>query len=509
MPINYTKIEMRISPDQKIFQALTCALFLTLAFFVQTSFAQTPTPSPLTDANPKPASKGKMPVIIIPGLLGSELINRETNETVWFDLGRSKNDDLRLPISADLAANRDNLIPGDILRNIKYLKFFPETEIYSKAATSLEVPGDYHEGKWDAPNENDFQDTYYVFPYDWRRDNVENAQLLIKRIDDLKTKLKRPDLKFNIIAHSMGGLIARYAAMYGTADLPTGARRITPNWSGATRINKVFLVGTPNEGSITSLDALINGYAIGPRGINIPFIQDLTRFDMFTIPALFQLLPHGGTLRAFDDKLKPLRIDIYSEKTWEKYGWTAYTDPKFAKEFSIREQVAARDYFRAVLARARRFHQALDANIGAKSPVSFYLLGSDCKPTLDAVIIRRNGKDDGWKTQFKADGFKRSDGTKVTDKELETLIYAKGDGVVTERSFLTSSLNGARVRGGNYKSALAVKDISFACDVHNRLLSNAEVQNKLFADLVSKEDVSAAQPTKAAAKQTKALIKQK
>jgi alpha-beta hydrolase superfamily lysophospholipase len=36
--------------------------------------------------------------------------------------------------------------------------------------------------------------------------------LLINRIDELKSKLKRPDLKFNIIAHSMGGLIARYAA---------------------------------------------------------------------------------------------------------------------------------------------------------------------------------------------------------------------------------------------------------------------------------------------------------
>ncbi len=471
--------------NQRVFRSLVCSLVFSLLVFSQTNFGQTPTPSPLTAPNPKPASKGKMPVIVIPGLLGSELVNKETDETVWFDLARSKTDDLRLPISANLAANRDNLVPRDILRNIKYLRFLPETEIYERAATSLEVPGDYKESKWDAPSETGYQDTYYVFPYDWRRDNVENAQLLIRRIDELKAKLKRPNLKFNIIAHSMGGLIARYAAMYGDADLPAGERRIVPTWAGASRINKIFLVGTPNEGSISSLDALINGYAIGPKGVNIPFIMNLTRFDMFTIPALFQLLPHGGTIRAFDENLKPLRVDIYDVATWEKYGWTAYTDPDFAKQFTAAEQSQARGYFRVVLNRTRRFHQALDASAGARGAVQIYLLGSDCKPTFDAMVIYRNEKRDSWRTLFRADDFKRADGTKVTGKDLENLLYTKGDGTVTQRSFLTSTLPGAKIRNGNYRTALSVRDVSFTCEIHNRLLSNAEVQNKLFADLIS------------------------
>ena len=189
-------------------------------------------------------------------MLGSELVNKTTEKTVWFDRARAKDDDLRLPISPNLARNRDNLIPGDILRNVKYLKFFPETEIYEKLAGSLEALGGYREGKWDAPPENGFEDTYYVFPYDWRLDNVENARLLIRRINDLKTRLKRPDLKFNVIAHSMGGLIARYAARYGDADLPPGNRLPRVTWAGARNINKIFLVGTPNEGSLSSLDVL-------------------------------------------------------------------------------------------------------------------------------------------------------------------------------------------------------------------------------------------------------------
>jgi len=274
--------------------------------------------------------------------------------------------------------------------------------------------------------------------------------------------------------------------MYGNADLPGGTRRIVPTWAGATRINKIFLVGTPNEGSITSLDALINGYAIGPKGINIPFIQDLTRFDMFTIPSLFQLLPHGGTVRAFDENLKPLQIDIYNPAVWEKYGWTAYTDPDFVKQFTDKEQSQARAYFRTVLNRAQRFHQALDTNANARGTVAIYMLGSDCKPTFDAMIIRPNEKKDGWRTLFRADGFKRSDGTKVTKKELEDLLYAKGDGIVTNRSFLTSTLPNAKLQADGFKTALPARDISFVCDVHNRLLSNADVQNKLFADLISK-----------------------
>ena len=461
------------------FSFLAFLAFLSVAVFYQTASAQTIAQGPPT------GQKGKPPVIVIPGLIGSELVNKETDEVVWFDLQRSKTDDLRLPISTNLEKNRDNLVPRDILRNIKYLRFLPETEIYQKLAASLEIPGDYKEGKWDAPLENGFQDTYYVFPYDWRRDNVENARLLVRRLAELKTKLKRPGLKFNIVAHSMGGLIARYAAMYGDTDLPNGTRRLIPTWAGAKHINKIFLVGTPNEGSISSLNALVKGYALGGGGINIPFIQSLSKYDMFTLPAIFQLLPHSGTIRVFDVNLKPLKIDIYNPETWEKYGWAVYDDPKFVKEFTVQEQAQAKTYFRAVLSRAKRFHQALDANINAKSAVPIYLLGSECKPTLDGMVIYRDEKS-RWRTLFDADEFKRSNGTKVSGKELKELLFVKGDGVVTQRSFLTSTLTGAKPRKDGFQTALLAQHVSFACGVHNELLSNAEVQNRLFIDLVSK-----------------------
>ena len=213
-------------------------------------------------------TKGKNPIIIIPGLTGSELVNSQTKETVWFKPQRAKDDDLRLPISSlNVAKNKDSLVPGDLIRNVKLLKFLPEIEIYQKLIDALQTRGGYTEGKWDNPTVKGYEDTFYVFAYDWRLDNVENAQLLMRKIETLKRTLKRPNLKFNIVAHSMGGLIARYAAMYGSADLPAGKPR--PTWAGAKNFSKVFLLGTPNEGSPQSLDALINGFSYVGGGLNL------------------------------------------------------------------------------------------------------------------------------------------------------------------------------------------------------------------------------------------------
>lgn len=463
------------------FRRMLMFVALPAVFFCQAAVAQK-VDSKGVEKAPVPVNnrKGKLPIIVIPGLIGSELVNKSTGETVWFSLGRSKDDDLRLPVSANIAANRDNLAAGDIIRNLKYLKFLPETDIYSKLAGSLIAPGGYREGKWDVPDADGFEDTYYVFPYDWRLDNVENARLLTRKIIALKTSLKRPDLKFNIVAHSMGGLIARYAARYGDADIPAGNRLLRPTWAGAKHISKIFLIGTPNEGSFGALDSLINGFApLNGKGINIPFVQSISKFDTFTIPSIYQLLPHQGTARIYGDDLKPLKIDLFDAAVWEKYGWAVYDDPKFEKEFTPAEQAQAKAYLRAVLTRARRFQESIDIGMTAKSPISLYLIGSDCKPTIDGMILYRDTKKNKWEAIFNPESFKQSDGTKITSKQVKDLLYTNGDGVVTTRSLLTSSSPGARLQK-KYRTALAVDDIAFTCEVHNQLTGNAEVQRKMF-----------------------------
>jgi hypothetical protein len=294
----------------------------------------------------------------------------------------------------------------------------------------------------------------------------------------LKRRLGKPNLKFNVIAHSMGGLIARYAAMYGNSDLPSG-RAVRPTWAGARNFDKIFLLGTPNEGSIMSLNAILNGFSYIGGGLNLPFIQNISRFDVFTIPAIYLLLPHDGTLSAYDENLKPLAIDLYDVKTWEKYGWAIWQDEDFTKKFDATEQRHAKAYFQVVLNRAKRFQMALDANSGERIPVSIYLLGGDCKETESGVVLVHDAKKDRWKAQFKADSFERADGTKATEADLKNLLFAMGDGVVTQRSLKAQSVANKKI--------LPVVSELYQCETHNKLVTSPEVQDKLLALIFDSE----------------------
>lgn len=424
-------------------------------------------------------AKGRLPVIIIPGLIGSELVNKNTNEKVWFDLGRSKNDDLRLPISTNLKANRDNLIAGDILRKIQLVRLTPEIGIYQKLIEVLQKDG-FTEGKIDDPQTGGDADSFYVFPYDWRLDNVESAQLLLNKMDKIRAKLNRPDLKFNVIAHSMGGLIARYAAMYGKADLTSRTAR--PNWKGASYINSISMVATPNYGALSALDSLINGFSLfGSGKLNLPFIQNITKYDLFTIQSTYQLLPHAGTVRAFDENLKPLRIDLFNPATWEKYGWLAYNDEEFTKKFDAKEQAQAKAYFRAVLLRAKLFHKALAVNPVRPNPIPMHYLGAECRPTIDGMIIRRDTKKGIWRTEFGTSSYTKSNGEKVTKEQTEAVLLAPGDGVVPKRSLISAFPKPGKLRPIDTNVILDGK--VGTCDEHNRLTGNETVVKNLLGVL--------------------------
>lgn len=421
-------------------------------------------------ASPVKAQKNQLPIILIPGLIGSELVNQKTGEKVWFKLSRSKNDDLRLPVSPNLSANRDNLVPRDIFRSAR-VSLLKRQDIYGGFIEKLKAQG-YREATLDNPPKQGFEKTVYIFSYDWRRDNVENARILIRKIENLKRKLKRPNLKFNVVAHSMGGLIARYAAMYGDRDLPPDQARLTPNWAGARHFEKIFLVGTPNEGSILALKSLIGEFSLGGITINLPFVQNLTVFDLFTIPSVYQLLPMKGTLRAFDENLSPLEIDIFDVKTWDLYGWSIPDKKGFDKQFKGNDLKNARSYFAVALDRARRFHKALNANTADVS-LKIYPVGSDCKETLDGVIIYRQGKQ--WKTLFEAREFRRLDGTKVSAEELKKLFFVPGDSIVSRRSLL-----GTELLLMGLKPFFSDGFEYFQCEGHNSLIANTAIQTELM-----------------------------
>src|SRR5207253_6600944 len=151
---------------------------------------------------------GKRPVIVIPGVLGTQLINSKTGEIVWPSAFRTT-DEGSLPMTADLPANRDSVVPGKIIETLRLARVLPEVYVYRDLLDALRNYGGYRQADWANPGPDGDRDTFYVFAYDWRRDNVEHARELVRRIHSLKEKLHQPGLRFNILAHSMRGLIAR------------------------------------------------------------------------------------------------------------------------------------------------------------------------------------------------------------------------------------------------------------------------------------------------------------
>jgi pimeloyl-ACP methyl ester carboxylesterase len=72
----------------------------------------------------------------------------------------------------------------------------------------------------------------FLFPYEWRVSNVETAKLLRTKIDQIKTQTKWP--RVDIVAHSMGGLVAR---------------EYIETLNGGGNIDQLVTLGTPHDGS--------------------------------------------------------------------------------------------------------------------------------------------------------------------------------------------------------------------------------------------------------------------
>jgi pimeloyl-ACP methyl ester carboxylesterase len=439
--------------------------------------------------------RGKRPVIIIPGILGSELINAETKERVWINLSTAKTDGLSLPISPNLAQNRDSLIATRIIERATISSFLPDVSIYEALIQAVERYGGYAKGDWENPDAGSGGlDKYYVFAYDWRLDNVENARLLTRKIEELKQKLGDADLRFNVIAHSMGGLIARYAAMYGSADLPLAdGVKPAPNWSGAANFNKIFMFGVPNEGSMESLALLLKGYRVGGFDINV-----LNREAAFTAPAVFQLLPHQTTARFYDEDLNLINIDLYNPETWKKYGWSAYADAAFRSKFKGQPNAVASGrksefadvslddldaYFANTLKRTKLFHDALDADTTVPASIAFFAFGSDCDPTQDGAILVRNSKTNAWQTIFTPKSYRTSSGRKITKEQTRAKLYAPGDTRVTRRSLLAETITEQNYRNSIFRRNLPVTS-TFLCESHDQLPNSKIMQDNFITALV-------------------------
>jgi pimeloyl-ACP methyl ester carboxylesterase len=238
-----------------------------------------------------PVPPGPRPVVfLLPGIMGSEL--RVDGETVWLNF-------LKLGTGAfmQLRIGSNVVKPGRPLRMS-----------YGEIAEFLRTTHDVRE-----------------FPYDWRKPVEEEADRLAAQVSDALEETRQAAMPVRILAHSMGGLVARTAMLrrptvWNAFRSRPGARLImlgTPN-GGSHAITELLTAKSPTLAKLALLD-------IGHQ--QIQFLQLIARF-----PGVLAMLPSEGT------------DDYFAPATWHRYlagvssGWVLpdVADLDFARDFRRR-----------------------------------------------------------------------------------------------------------------------------------------------------------------------------
>ena len=177
------------------------------------------------------------PVILVHGVFGARLRERDTGKEIWpgglTSILFTSYDNIALPINPDtLQPAASNLEAHAITDRAAGRDF------YGAIIRTLETAGGYLKG---IPGEpvTDGHRRYYILVYDWRQDNVQTARRLDELITRIRTDYADPDLKVDIVAHSMGGLATRYYLRYGTTDVLDGNNFPMSDHS-TTRVRKVI-----------------------------------------------------------------------------------------------------------------------------------------------------------------------------------------------------------------------------------------------------------------------------
>ncbi len=204
-------------------------------------------------------------VYIVPGIMGSQLGKArrapQPNDIIWLDpmdISAGQLSALRLPSQAEI-------IPLGIV-----LYTYLRLKLHLRIAGFSPVCHDY----------------------DWRRGVDELGRDLAKRM------AADPSPRVMVVAHSLGGLVAR-AAM----ALP-----------GASRIERVVLMGTPNSGSFAPVQALRGVYAVVRKIARLAHTHtaELLAAEIFnSFPSLYHLLPTGSITHG---------IDFFDPASWPTSG---------------------------------------------------------------------------------------------------------------------------------------------------------------------------------------------
>jgi pimeloyl-ACP methyl ester carboxylesterase len=215
--------------------------------------------------------------------------------------------------------------------------------------------------------------TLYVLPYDWRKNNAIAARQLAELLERIRA-VSGDDARIAIIAHSMGGLVARY---YLEALEFQGHE-------GRRSVQSLITLGTPHRGSPLAL--------LAARGelkrlfLSRSQVQRLANSTKFA--ALYQLLPPRG----------------------EPFSWDRIPDDAGLAPLDIYDEVIAGRLGLSIdnLEQATTFHNELDIS-KRDSHVRYFFFGGTRQVTVTAVWISRFAEGPWEVTPYELEG--AGDGT--------------------------------------------------------------------------------------------------
>lgn len=415
------------------------------------------------------------PLILIPGAFGSRLTRRSTGEEIW----PRSNASLLFSSYPDIGVRFDRNTLDPLSDEVVATDIFRKglgQDFYGAVLDTLEQIGGYRR-MFPGQQPRTGKRAFYVYLYDWRLDTVAAVQGLHDLIEQIAEDWGDASLKVDILGHSNGGLLARYYARYGVADMLVHDP-VQPRWHGADRIRRLLMVGTPNLGSMQPVLSHVRGEEIGLRHIPADVVA--------TCPGAPQLMPHPNVPCFVDTRGNALEYDVYDVETWRELGWSIFqskTRVRAQRRNGGRKKgliylQALEAYLDKQLRRGRRFHESLSIPPRPDEPVP-YVFGGDCTPTLARLVVE-HGSRRNWAHE-RPETINRP----LAGINYDALIAEPGDGVVC-RSSLLARHPGLRQ---SQTQRLALKQTVFLCEAHQLLTGNASFQDNLLYNLLKVESV--------------------
>lgn len=333
----------------------------------------------------------------------------------------------------------------------------------------------------------------FVFSYDWRRDLPSGAAELGRFLDEIEAQMaaersaseSSEPVRFDLLAHSMGGLLARYYLRYGPRDvLPdvsddpeVPVPRVT--WDGARRVDRAIFLSPPNRGTPKA----IRNLAYGEDTFWMPACEPVLVATWTSVPQMFPPR-EPGLLR--DPSGQVLDLDYFDVAVWREQHWGPFrpeqrqlTEEIFPEISAPGEPLRQLDALLAAsLRRGERFVRLMNEPAPPPPRTTLHLFTGDADPTLARGIARP--KDGRLRLIFDESNREHTE---------------PGDGSVTRRSALAD----LRPPGSRdwLRSSVPWTSVVFLSDRHAGLLANRVLHDNLLHLLLETPPAHVASPVDA------------